>query len=54
MGVLVGAAWPGVSQTFLGRTPGWEGAVGPGGEGWGDTALRLPLSEEHWVLRSTW
>ena len=22
MGVLVGAAWPGVSQTFLGRTPG--------------------------------
>lgn len=31
VGVLVGAAWPGVSQTFPGRAPGWEGTIGPGG-----------------------
>ena len=51
-GSVGGAAWPGVSRRFPGRAPAWEGTTGPGGGGWGDIALRLPLSKEHWVLRS--
>lgn len=52
-GSVGGAAWPGVSQTFPGRAPGWRGQLDQEVRR-GDTALRLPLSKEHWVLRSMW
>lgn len=48
----MGAAWPGVSQEHSRESAEVGGTIGPGGEGQGDTALRLPLSKEHWVLRS--